>query len=173
MLKYNFGCGSNPIKDYINVDVFPHKGVDVVMDIRGDLGTLAANSASEVLLFHTIEHIEKEHYRQVFYNINELLIEGGSFYLSFPDFFVSVSFYEDNKRGSREFWEKTIFGRGTQPYDFHRSIATREEIENFLVEAGFKINSVDFEDPPNECNCIIKAVKIRNAVSYEDTLKGI
>lgn len=35
--KLNIGCGSKPLKGYINLDIIPHEGIDVVCDIEQGL----------------------------------------------------------------------------------------------------------------------------------------
>ena len=62
MLKLNLGSGSNKIDGFINIDLNPDNKPDLVANI---LEPLPYNDGSidEIVLFHTIEHIQKRlHY---------------------------------------------------------------------------------------------------------------
>jgi SAM-dependent methyltransferase len=58
--KLNIGCGRNIRPGWVNVDIAPLPGVDVVADLDDCRRTplpLADDSADELLLSHVIEHI--------------------------------------------------------------------------------------------------------------------
>jgi hypothetical protein len=67
MLRLNVGCGRSPLPDWINLDVRPLPGVDLVADLdgRGSAGPAAAplplpdGSVEEFLLSHVLEHIRE------------------------------------------------------------------------------------------------------------------
>lgn len=59
-MKLNIGCGRNVIEGWMNVDIVPLPGVDVVYDLeRPKLERLPLNddSVEEFLLSHVIEHV--------------------------------------------------------------------------------------------------------------------
>ena len=67
MLRLNVGCGRTLLPDWINLDVRPLPGVDLVADLdgRGSAGPAAAplplpdGSVEEFLLSHVLEHIRE------------------------------------------------------------------------------------------------------------------
>jgi len=171
--KYNLGCGRTRLEGYVNVDINPGENVDLVLDLRTELVNIPDGDASEVVMFHALEHLEKIHYIPLFRQLNRILETGGSLYLSFPDFEVCSKFYLENVRGAKEFWEATIFGRGDFPHDQHRSAATRNEVAILLVQLGFEIVKLAYEPKPNECNAIIWAKRVSPIKVYADFLREI
>lgn len=173
MLKYNLGCGRTRLEGFVNVDINEGTNVDLVMDIAQHLCNLDANSASEIVSFHLVEHLDRAQLPTFFHNCNRLLTSGGKLTVSFPDFSITSKYFLENKRGNREFWEATIFGRRGFPHDEHRCALTTSDITSLMKEFGFVIWLVTHEPEPNECNAVIVAFKIRKPVSYEDALKEI
>ncbi len=56
--KLNLGSGTDIREDYVNLDVFKFKGVNVVHDLNKFPFPFQDNSFSEVLISHVLEHIE-------------------------------------------------------------------------------------------------------------------
>jgi hypothetical protein len=69
----------------------------------------------------------------------------------------------------REFWEATIYGRQSQPADFHVSLMYTPEFIDLLQSSGFKDISYAPEDG-EEWNTIVLAHRGEIPVTYEDAL---
>ena len=71
-MKYNLGCGLNPIQGYVNVDYKAWKGVDLVMDLNKEWN-IPGDSADEILASHVIEHIDSiEHFMRESHRVLKL-----------------------------------------------------------------------------------------------------
>ena len=110
MSSLNLCCGRNKLKDYINVDLNKEFEPDLCFDIR-EVFPLDAESQDEVLLFHSIEHIQKFYHRRLFKEIHRVLKPEGKFYISFPEFRIVAQYWLENYKGSREFWTDVLYGR--------------------------------------------------------------
>lgn len=62
------GCGRKILKDYVNLDIFEAKGVDIVRDVTKGL-PFEDNSFEEVLCEDFLEHIPQE---KVIFVMNEI-----------------------------------------------------------------------------------------------------
>ena len=56
-MRLNLGCGSNKLKDWINVDKEPACAPDQVVDLEALPWPWAADSVDEVLFRHSLEHL--------------------------------------------------------------------------------------------------------------------
>ena len=56
--KLNLGCGTKILKDYINLDYYKFKGVDVVWDVNKLPLPFKSNSFQEIIADHIIEHVD-------------------------------------------------------------------------------------------------------------------
>ncbi|HYS99636.1 MAG TPA: class I SAM-dependent methyltransferase [Thermoplasmata archaeon] len=54
--RMNLGCGRRPIPGYVNVDIFPGPGVDVVADVQKRL-PFDDGTFEEVYASHVLEHV--------------------------------------------------------------------------------------------------------------------
>jgi SAM-dependent methyltransferase len=168
-LKLNLGCGTGKIEGFVNIDIDPALEPDKVFDIRNEL-PLEDNSAELVVMYHTIEHIHKPHWQGIFLDVSRILVEGGEFWISFPEFGKCWENWKTNRRGLREFWEATIYGRGSSPYDNHVSVADTDEIIYLLTRSGFEITYQGSEQGGQDYNTLLKCTNLK-ALTYEEVLR--
>ncbi|MGQ9845887.1 MAG: class I SAM-dependent methyltransferase [Bacteroidales bacterium] len=167
MIKLNLGCGNLKITDYINVDINPKCKPDIIADIIKPL-PFKDNSVDEVLLFHTIEHIQKSLRPVLLRNIYKVLKLHGILLISYPEFTKCYDNWKNNYLGKKDFWEMTIYGRQSSPSDFHVTIMHTEDFIKELVYNGFEI-LFTIPEPKENYNTVISARKVEN-FTYEDSV---
>lgn len=168
-MKLNLGCGLNKIENFVNVDIDPKVEPDQEWDFRRKF-PIEDNSVEHIVFFHVLEHLRKLTHFALFQEMYRVLEPNGELWISFPEFERCVIYWLDNKRGKRDFWEATIYGRQASDFDYHVCALTKESVALLLKDAGFKVYYKGFEPPPNEVNCVIKARK-DSTLTYEDLLQ--
>lgn len=166
-MKLNIGCGLCKLDGYLNVDIDPDVQPDVVFDFTGTW-PYEKDSVEEIVCYHTIEHLEKWKHQKVFSEAHRVLVPDGLLVISFPEFLACAENWKSNKRGMRDFWEATIFGRQASPHDYHRALMNRDLVSRQLINHGFEIKYCGPE-PIEDFNSVIKATKCE-IVSYEEIL---
>lgn len=136
-IKLNLGAGSQKIKGYISVDSEPKCNPDVLVDFTKKRLPYKEKSVDEIVMFHTIEHIQKRYHRFIIKECFRVLKVDAKLYLSYPEFWECARRWKDNYLGMKEFWENTIFGLQAYPSDFHVCIMDPPELELQLRDAGF------------------------------------
>lgn len=136
-MKLNLGCGCAKIEGYVNVDADPAVVPDLVHNFAEKPLPYESGSVEEVTIFHTIEHLRRESHPMIFGEINRVLRKDGTLLVAYPDAEKILRAALDNKQGMREYWEKTIFGRGLSYWDFHRCLIFTNDLVAFLNELGF------------------------------------
>ncbi len=58
-MKLNLGCGFSKLNGFINVDIFDECSPDIKMDLEQLSWNFDDNSADEILLNHSLEHLGK------------------------------------------------------------------------------------------------------------------
>ena len=169
-MKLNLGCGTSKIDGYVNVDIDPQCDPDEVFDFRLKL-PYEDNSIEKIVMYHVIEHIEKKYHYDMLKEIHRVLQPEGELVLAFPEFTKVVQNWKDNKRGMRDFWEATIYGRQASPSDFHVSLMDTDQLSIHLVRHGFSILSTHSE-PGQDFNTVIKCSKVE-CVTYEKVLRDV
>jgi predicted SAM-dependent methyltransferase len=163
-MRLNLGCGSSKLKDYINVDKEHSCSPDLQLDFSTTRLPFPDDSQLEVLLFHTIEHIEKRKHRFIFEEIWRVLAPDCSVLVTFPEFSRCAQNYLSNYRGQKEFWEATIFGRQLYPSDYHVCAVDTDYIKDMLTKIGFTgfYCSPEINESWNTVICCIKGQKPMN-----------
>lgn len=157
-MKLNLGCGCSKIEGFVNVDADSSVQPDLVHNFAEYPLPQNNESVDEVVIFHTIEHIDRKSHSMVFGEINRVLKIGGILLISYPDAEKILKFALENKYGKREYWEKTIFGRGLSYWDFHRCLIFTNDLVSLLNEFGFyQFKWVSEEN--QEHNTIIQCAK--------------
>lgn|ERR1035437_3675140 len=170
MKKLNLGCGANKIKGFINIDIEPSVKPDLICNFITQKLPYRKNSIGEVLLYHTIEHINKCYHISVLAEIFRVLKPGGLFYISYPEFLKCVKNWRTNYRGRKAFWEATIFGRGLYLADFHVCIMNTPDFVKLLEDCGF-IEIQSKPEPTDTFNTMVCCKKGLAIPNYEDLLQ--
>jgi predicted SAM-dependent methyltransferase len=170
-LKLNFGCGINKLEGYVNVDVEPSVKPDLIFDFTKQKLPYKTNTVDEIVLFHTIEHIQKKLHTPILSEFSRVLKIGAKLYISYPNFWECAQRWHDNKHGKRQFWEATLYGRQLFPSDYHICAIDSLELQQVMMSFGFGLIKHFPENHPNEFNTITVGVKVYNGYDkYEDLL---
>lgn len=156
--RLNVGCGHGRIEGYINIDIEKFDNVDLVLDIRKSIFPFKDSSVDEILLFHTIEHIEYKYHKSIFKEFWRLLQPDGTLYLSYPEFKVCAQYYIDNHKGMQEFWRNTIYGLQRTEGDYHVTLMDTDWLCCDLHDCGF-YNIEYMPEKAEEWNTILRAQK--------------
>lgn len=157
-VQLNLGCGRNKIPGYINIDTEESTSPDFVFDFSQKTLPYDAESVDKIVMFHCIEHIQKGKHLQILKGFSKVLKPGGELILSYPDFWKCANNWKENKRGLRDFWHATLFGRQLYPADYHVCAMDPSELRQMLETVGFeRVTSV--AEYPEEHNTITRAFK--------------
>ena len=82
MVKINLGCGKDIKKGYINIDSFPYKGVDRIMDLSSFQWDIRDKSVDRIYTSHLIEHVFDQ--KQFLNECHRILKVGGILFIKAP-----------------------------------------------------------------------------------------
>ena len=83
-VKLNFGCGHRILKDYVNIDLYPLKGVDVVLDMNMFPYPFKDNSADRIICESTMQFVND--ITSVMKEFHRILKPNGTLFLHVPHF---------------------------------------------------------------------------------------
>ncbi len=83
-VKLDVGCGINKQKGFIGMDMFKHKGVDIVHDIQKFPWPVPKDSCFQVLLSHVWEHVEPKYRFQLMDELWRICRHDGQLLISCP-----------------------------------------------------------------------------------------
>jgi predicted SAM-dependent methyltransferase len=170
MLRLNLGCGTAKIEGFVNIDADRSVNPDLCIDFANNLLPYDRGTVDEIVCFHTIEHFQREKHQLLVCEVNRALKMGGSFIVSYPDAEKCLNNFLTNKHGMREYWERTILGRGKTFWDCHRSLILTADFMPFLREYGFGKLKV-MEEAGQSHNTVIQAEKTFSVTEMSDLLK--
>ena len=133
-LKLHLGCGDKRIEGFINVDVRPLPGVDIVDDIS-NLNLFEPNSADLIYASHLLEHFGRRVYLDVLKNWFNILKPGGILRIAVPDFGAVVEHYNEN--GDIKILRGFLYGGQTYDHNFHYCGWDEKTLVEDLINIGF------------------------------------
>ena len=137
LIKLNLGCGANKIPGYINIDMEKSLKPDLHLNFVYQRLPFKDGTVDEVILFHTIEHIQKRFHQKVLSEVRRVLKLGARVIITYPQFDKCYERWKSNFKGERQYWEATMFGRQAFPSDFHVCIMMPRELEQSMVAVGY------------------------------------
>jgi len=148
--KLNLGCGQDIRFGYVNVDVRPLPGVDLVLDLETEPLPFQDNLATEVLAYDVLEHISWRRIVFVLREIHRVLKPGGVLRARLPD--VERAFRkgvagECPPGVDRLLCLSFLLGGGQDyPENVHKSFFTAELFTELLTRLGFEVLELWFDD---------------------------
>lgn len=132
------GCGTVKIPNYINIDCDASLEPDLVCNVGIECLPYENETVSEILIFHTLERVEKKYWVNMLMEFNRVLFPGGELILTYPEFTICYEYWKENHKGMRDYWEACLYGRQASPSDYHVSICHTPEIMELLQRMGFE-----------------------------------
>mgnify|MGYP000938639507 CR=1 FL=1 len=145
-MRLNLGCGQVVEYGYVNCDIRPGPGVDVVCSIVDLSKHFNESSADEIKLRHVLEHVPPDDARTALREFHKVLRPGGFVRIIVPDLVFHArqllgqvkSSAEDQRRhvwASLYGWRRTDLGGDA--HDAHHWGYDEQELRTFLEAAGF------------------------------------
>jgi len=134
-MRLNLGCGHLPLADFVNVDMRPLPGVDIIAPVD-DL-PVSPGTVSEIFSSHLLEHFPQEELRRkLLPHWFNLLMPTGTIRAVVPD---GEAMVKNAANGSYPFeqFREVLFGSQDYTGDFHFNMFTPESLSKILSEAGF------------------------------------
>lgn len=170
MTKLNIGCGDNLITGFVNIDPFQEAEVDLRHNFITDGPyPFEAGSVNEIVMFHTIEHIEKKYHEGLLNEFYRLLKPKGLLIISYPEFERCAQNWIKNHQAMRTFWEATIYGRQLNKGDFHVSLMDSINFKALLTFCGFPDSYITSE-PKQLHNSVAFCKKGVKPIKYENLI---
>lgn len=170
-LRLNLGCGEKPLEGYVNVDIVPAPGVDLVGTVCS-LPMLPDGCAVEVRMDAVFEHLYRWERPAALAEWRRLLAPGGQLCINWiPDFELVVAKWQEQAPGlvgpvfDLEHVYRFTHGLPTplnSPHQLHKDIFTMDSVRAELEAAGLEVEAVRqdcFEDEPYPVGMNVVAVK--------------
>jgi predicted SAM-dependent methyltransferase len=154
-LKLHLGCGDKKLAGYINIDMVPREGADVIMDVAEELYLIPSDIAVEIRLESVFEHFYRYQQRKILQEFYRILKAGGKLVIRrLPDFDAVIDAYLKKEKGivgeSFDLFNVYRFSHGdpkpgNSPQQLHKDIFTKESIRELLESIGFQIENIKHE----------------------------
>lgn len=142
MRRLNWGCGAHVAPGWINSDVKPDTGVDLVADIREGL-PLESGSIDYAVSIHALPEFTYPELVPVLEELRRVLVPGGTLRLALPDLRRGIDAY---LAGNADYFKvgpeevSSLGGRFAVQmtwYGYSRSLFTADFAAELLEQAGF------------------------------------
>jgi len=130
----NLGCGTTSLPGFINVDSRKGANVDYVCDFLQL--PFDDSSVNTIYMCHSLEHIPLHSVLPFLCICRRLLIDGGSLYISVPDFSVLASLYLSG-RVPLSMIVRAIHGGQEYEGNLHYVSFDLTFLSDILLQAGF------------------------------------
>jgi predicted SAM-dependent methyltransferase len=134
-VKLHLGCGDKIIPGFVNVDIRPLEGVDLVSDI-GTLPEIEDNTVDLIYISHVLEHLDRYTVLKAMKRWHILLRQGGTLRIAVPDFSQIAKLYVEGV--DLQHFIGLLYGGQNYQYNFHHYIWDYKNMETDLQQAGFK-----------------------------------
>ncbi|MBZ9578200.1 hypothetical protein KJA13_04225 [Patescibacteria group bacterium] len=154
-VKFHIGCGDKKLQGYVNIDVVPTEGSDLIMDIPKELYLISSNIASEIRLESVFEHFYRYDQHMILQHFHRILKKEGTLIIKWlPDFDAIIEAYHKKEADiiGKEFDLFNVYrlthGDPTaknSPYQLHKDIFTKNSIRYLLEEHKFYVKKLENE----------------------------
>jgi SAM-dependent methyltransferase len=141
-MKLHLGCGNKILDGFINIDVRPLEGVDIISDIS-KLDVIEDGTIELIYCSHVLEHFGRNSYKKVLQNWYKKLKPGGILRIAIPNFEVIVEHYNKNK--DINILLGLLYGGQTYEENYHYCGWDFKSLSEDLLDVGFiKVNKYDW-----------------------------
>ena len=154
-VRLHIGCGDKKLKEYINIDIVPAEGTDVVMDVSKDLYLIPSGIASEIRLEAVFEHFYRYQQDKILQDFYRILKKSGKIVIKWlPDFDAIIDAYLKQKENiaGEDFDAFSVYRLihgdpipENSPYQLHKDIFTKDTIKSMLENHGFQVEKIEDE----------------------------
>ncbi|MBS0622970.1 MAG: methyltransferase domain-containing protein [Verrucomicrobia bacterium] len=134
-MKLHIGCGECILPGWMNLDLEPMPGVDLIDDIRR-LEKITDESCEIVYASYCLEHVGWHEIEDVLRLWGRKLKSGGVLRLSVPDFAQVCRYYLTSEKISDVI--EAVVGAQRTSYDYHGMIFDHPLLTHYLKTAGFQ-----------------------------------
>jgi predicted SAM-dependent methyltransferase len=134
-MKLHIGCGHVILPKWVNLDIQPSEGVQIIDDAR-ILNKIENNSCDIIYACHILEHISRNEVQKVLNKWFLKIKTGGKLRLAVPDFEKITQRYMDTKNLGEVVG--LIIGGHKDEWDKHGMVFDKNILTNMLLKSGFK-----------------------------------
>ncbi|MCK4248298.1 MAG: hypothetical protein KAX15_00805 [Candidatus Omnitrophica bacterium] len=159
-VKLHLGCGDKKIQGYVNIDIVPTEGTDLVMDIAQGLDLIPSGIAAEIRLENVFEHLYRYQQNDTLEQFKRILKKDGCLIIKWlPDFDNIIQAYLKKEKGvvgeTFDLFNVYRLTHGdplprNSPQQIHKDIFTKDTIKTLLENNGFMIEEMKNEVYPGE-----------------------
>ncbi len=169
-MNIHLGAGNNIKNGWVNCDCRPLPGIDKVFDVEVVPWPFSDGVASKIITHEMLEHLSWRNQAKVFKEIMRVLKKGGQIEIQVPDIGMMCANYVNNEicdcvphkeppegfksdPNCRECkgkgivnpmrWLQALCGAQKHPWDVHRTMFTREYLDQLLQSAGLTVVRYD------------------------------
>lgn len=136
-LRLHIGCGEINSQYFTNIDALPYPHVHIVRDDIMHLPMFQDSSVDMVYMCHVLEHVPRRQLDDVIREMGRVLMPGGTFRLSVPDFDLLLVMYQDAGNDVAAIADP-LLGSYNNSYDIHYAVFNRTYLEQLLLRNGFR-----------------------------------
>lgn len=134
MTKLNLGCGPDIKDDFVNLDIRPLDGVDIVCDIQS-LYFVKDDSVEELLAYDVLEHFSFLKTTKILKHWISKLASKGTIVVRVPDLEKILNKLVNHKLPIFEA-QRLVFGGQDYPENFHLAGFSEGMLEGLLLGCG-------------------------------------
>ncbi len=150
MKKLNLGCGTDIKEHYINLDIVPLKGVDIVANLSSPQYPFKSNTFGKILMHHVLEHLPNV--LETMEELHRISISGGSIMISVP--------YWNSYGAVVDPTHKSFFHHKT--FDYFDPRTKLCQSKGFYTHARFKIERIIYIHESKLLQFLQKLVPLKN-----------
>jgi predicted SAM-dependent methyltransferase len=132
--KLNLGCGTDIKTDFLNLDIRPLDGVDIVCDIQ-NLYFIKDNSVEELLAYDVLEHFTFLRTSEILKHWISKLAPKGTIIIRVPDLEKILNKLVNYQLPVFEA-QRLVFGGQDYPENFHMAGFSEGMLEGLLLGCG-------------------------------------